>query len=446
MGGTPPITTVGGLQCSSFDDAGSHPYYQLPVSISSGEFTVSYNLYYPGVGMFIETMALFNSSGLVRGIGIYPSGSLYLYLEPGSLLSVSNDVDFPTNTWMTLTIVLSDGSMKFYVNGIYKNSIGDGSDGSLTSILIGAYPESNALRSGVTFYMRQFCLFDEALTAQQVSTLYTMTQGYDIIGPPPSAPTAITGLASSNITSSAFTVSWSGGTGTGVATTYTLNGSAATPSSSAAGTATFSGLTSGTEYTVVITATNSSGSVSGNLVVTTSADGGGTLGPSDPTGPHFTLTFPNTAFSTTIQFGYDPAIGYAGNNLSAIGDYNAIYDPGAFTAKTISPYTDTTIYIEVLSSSIFTDPAVGNYFFRFKMPQWFLDAVVAELQTNPAAADYYNRYTDATTCMFTLVFANDAFQGGAVDGLPENNLGTIGLPCKGTGIGTPASGDGTEGN
>jgi len=85
-------------------------------------------------------------------------------------------------------------------------------------------------------------------------------------------PTAITGLASTNVSSSAFTVSWSGGSGTGVTTSYTLNGSVGIPSSSAAGTATFSGLTASTAYTVVVIATNSDGSVNSSLLVTTSAN------------------------------------------------------------------------------------------------------------------------------------------------------------------------------
>ena len=243
-----------------------------------------------------------------------------------------------------------------------------------------------------------------------------------------SAPTAITGLASSNITSSAFTVSWSGGTGTGVTRTYTLNGSAATPSSSGAGTATFSGLTASTAYTVQVIATNTAGSVNASLVVTTSAGGG----PSTPTAPNFTLTFPNTNVTAQIQFTYDPAVGFASNNTSIL-DVNLIYDTGAFTASTISPYTNS-IYVEVLSDISFSDPSTGTYMFRMQMPQWFLDAAVAELQASPGTESYYNRYTDATTSAFTFVFNNNAYVAAAIDGLPGNNLGTVGITFTSTNI------------
>ena len=77
-------------------------------------------------------------------------------------------------------------------------------------------------------------------------------------------PSAITGMTSSSITSSGFSISWSGGDGA-TSYTYTLDGATATPSTDngvASKSATFSGLSQNDSYSVVITAVNSSGNTS----------------------------------------------------------------------------------------------------------------------------------------------------------------------------------------
>ena len=81
------------------------------------------------------------------------------------------------------------------------------------------------------------------------------------------APTAITGVGSTGVTSTGFTVTWSGGTGYGVTNTYTIGGVSKTPSSQGTGTATFTGL-SGSPWSLIITATNAIGSVTGSTTVT----------------------------------------------------------------------------------------------------------------------------------------------------------------------------------
>jgi hypothetical protein len=102
------------------------------------------------------------------------------------------------------------------------------------------------------------------------------------------APTQPTDISGSNITSSGFTVNWTGGTGA-TSYTYTLNGSAATPSSSTASSATFTGRAAGTTYSVIVTAVNSTGSVvSTALSVTTLI--------SPPTQPTFN---PSTSITST---------------------------------------------------------------------------------------------------------------------------------------------------
>ena len=86
-------------------------------------------------------------------------------------------------------------------------------------------------------------------------------------------PTAITSVAAPTKTDSGIVFTWSGGLsqdGSTVTTTYTLNGSGATPSLSGTGTATFSLLNSQTSYIFVVTATTSS-SKTGTITVSTTA-------------------------------------------------------------------------------------------------------------------------------------------------------------------------------
>jgi len=83
------------------------------------------------------------------------------------------------------------------------------------------------------------------------------------------APTQPTDISGSNITSSGFTVNWTGGSGA-TSYTYTINGSAVTPSSSTSQSATFTSLAANTAYSVIVTAVNNGGSaVSSPFSVTT---------------------------------------------------------------------------------------------------------------------------------------------------------------------------------
>ena len=126
-----------------------------------------------------------------------------------------------------------------------------------------------------------------------LSTSGTMSASYYAMSP---IPIAITNVVSSAVTGSGFTVTWSGGTGTAVTTTYTINGSTVTPSSSGTGTATFTSLTSA-PWTLVITATNGSGSMNGSLLVTT--DMTGTSSANSKTYKVRTFTLTGTTYTVT---------------------------------------------------------------------------------------------------------------------------------------------------
>jgi hypothetical protein len=83
--------------------------------------------------------------------------------------------------------------------------------------------------------------------------------------------TPITNVQASNVSTLSFTVTWSGGSTNQADYSFTLNTSPATPSSYSASSATFSGLTVNTNYSVVIIASNGINSVQSTPLVVKTA-------------------------------------------------------------------------------------------------------------------------------------------------------------------------------
>ena len=105
---------------------------------------------------------------------------------------------------------------------------------------------------------------DAASNSVSTDIYVTVDSGSSTTNPPPlvSAPTKPASVSSSSVSSSGFTVSWSGGAAA-TSYTYSLNGNPATPSADngvASKSATFSSLQPSTSYSIVVTAVNAGGS------------------------------------------------------------------------------------------------------------------------------------------------------------------------------------------
>ena len=103
-----------------------------------------------------------------------------------------------------------------------------------------------------------------ALNYTMPSYIYAAIAQYSQSSPPPPSQPLLT---SSGITSSGFTLSWAPVGASSVS--FTLNGLSATPASANLQSAVFTGLAPATTYTVVVRATNSVGSSSATITVTT---------------------------------------------------------------------------------------------------------------------------------------------------------------------------------
>jgi hypothetical protein len=180
--------------------------------------------------------------------------------------------------------LISNGDIQLY-NGIYNNGEGVGTYNSNTVFGIMNDISNNALVfyvDNVEVRRNQFQEFSQILNQNSsayinvsIRTAGTAINNIKLFDEKPEfAPSQPFSLASNSLSSSGFTVGWSGGDGA-TSYTYTIDGAAATPSVDNGLTtksATFDGLTAGTTYTVVVTAVNGSLSSSSPITVTTTAE------------------------------------------------------------------------------------------------------------------------------------------------------------------------------
>ena len=161
------------------------------------------------------------------------------------------------NAWVHIIITWNGTNMTTYLNGTQ----------AATSVIAASITNGGTIwRIGrrwdsanyITGEVAEVSMYNTPMSEAQVSALYQRGIN-DIV---PTAPPAITGVAFTSITQTSFVASWAGGYGA-TSCTYTIDGNAVTPSSQNPylQTATFTGLSAGMTYALVITATNATGTV-----------------------------------------------------------------------------------------------------------------------------------------------------------------------------------------
>ena len=185
--GTPAFTTIGGLPCVSFNDNNTINDYVIPVSMTSSKFTLTYMVYADMPNANVSpNIGLLKSNDLFLHIGLYPSNNSLFLIDTAPFYTNTLPGIGPVSNaaWVTITLVFSSGSLKIYKDGVYAATQGlSSSNGNITSIAIGSTtlnltpPTGSYGGSNTTFYMRQICFFDRALSNAQVLSLYNSTQG-----------------------------------------------------------------------------------------------------------------------------------------------------------------------------------------------------------------------------------------------------------------------------
>jgi hypothetical protein len=252
-------TTNAEKDCIYINSDGTNPRIIIPcVFTDATPFTFSFWVKFDNVDVWNMPVSI-NGSDISIGVGFY---------SDVAFTSISNGVNANytqnssgghnfTEQWGHIVITYDAGTVLTYVNGSLGTTLTFSPEFTTSQITIGGNHQYQLLGLGGRAYwigyVRQICVFDSALTPEDISTLYTLTEGNTVLGVPPN-PLKPYSLTLSSITTTAFNVSWSGATGA-TSYTFTLNGSPATPTQ-VNKTASFTGLTPNTDYTVVITAVN----------------------------------------------------------------------------------------------------------------------------------------------------------------------------------------------
>jgi len=204
---------------------------------------------------------------------------------------------------------------------------------------------------------------------------------------PTAPPTTITNIKTSNVSINGFTASWSGGTGQGVTTTFTINGQPATPTNGTTSPATFS-MTSPNPSAFVITATNSAGTVSSQVVnvvpvvqnglVLNMYNNGDVAGPAG-----FSADFQQR----TLQYFYQNPVVATGITTNFTNDYT----------RGASPYARyfTGMY-GITAQGIFTPNVSGTWTF-YLIGDDFMWMYLGDNARNPTVNNYSFKTTDYHT-------------------------------------------------
>jgi hypothetical protein len=171
------------------------------------------------------------------------------------LSTISSITQAAQSTLLGVSAISSISSISSLISTVQSHSL---------QLALGTRSVANATAA---FSGAQAAASSSALAPYIYAALANYASSASSIQPPPSAPT---GLTSSAVTSSGFTVRWQGFTAAS-SYTFVLNGQEVTPASQTSLSATFSGLTSSTQYSVIVRAVNSKGiAPSAPFTVTTS--------------------------------------------------------------------------------------------------------------------------------------------------------------------------------
>ena len=184
-----------------------------------------------------------------------------------------------TLSWQGSTDDVNVAGYRLYVDGV---QVGTATGTTFTFTGLACWTTA-----GWGLYSLGVSAYDAAGNLSAVSTTAQQTQQCSATGQPPSTPT---GLATSNVGTTAMTLSWSPSTSTAGLAGYQLSLNGAQVGTTAITSYDFIGLTCGTSYTLGVTAVDIAGTVSGTTTMTrqTLACATDAAAPSTPTNLHTT--------------------------------------------------------------------------------------------------------------------------------------------------------------
>jgi len=223
-----------------------------------------------------------NDGSLQIGINEWPDLNGGSTQPRSSAGKISTDSNASAANWKFFAVTYDSASSK--VQYYFGNAAADASldvtrtynkgaiGNAIAKLAIGHF--NSATRSGATDRMfrgliDQVEIYNQVLSPAQIINVQGRVSNPDL-----QAPTAPTNLASSNITATSFTLSWSASSDNMAITGYEVFQGAASVGTTASTSLSISGLTSSTTYTMTVKAKDAAGntsSTSAPLIVTTSA-------------------------------------------------------------------------------------------------------------------------------------------------------------------------------
>jgi hypothetical protein len=322
-------------------------YLSLPFNYGSGSFSVTYWTYCSNTTAMTTWSLSSSSTGVSGAAGInadVTNGTQHFYLTfAGGVVNAGNwTAPATSGVWYQsiLTVNAETRDCKSYLNGVLKNTVtGVGALQNTGYLLLGR----NATNTqGFTGYLNNFAVYNYVLTQTQITGIYNSESIVNLLplshpyyaAPPLSGlltftlPPKPVSLNLTNVNLTRFTVNWSGTTGI-TSFTYSLNGITAVPASSTSTSATFTGLSSGTVYVIIVNSVNSGGSTaSDSLTGSTLPSQPTTLSSSSISITGFTISWTGGATATSYSYTLN------GSSITPSNDQGLISRTATFTGLT----------------------------------------------------------------------------------------------------------------
>ena len=380
-----------------------------------------------------------------NGIGCYISNtSNFSYYANGTILP-SNDPNTVTTSTMSLSTNINIGMGNAIQGSTPNNSL----LGWIYEVIVYQIALTQQDRQVVEGYLAwKWGLASQLPINHPYKTIYPYNTS-----PMEQNPTGITNISFSNITTSSFTVSWSGGVGAQIYS-YSLNGiltAATIDNGYSSQNATFTGLSTSTNYTIIISGSSDRGSViSGSGFSPISSISSGILenwyDASDPhngsyvsTGTNLTSWYDKsgkgnngTLSSVTCSNG-----GSGANNNTIIlsnDGYNYIqYNSAGYYINPITwaynnAFTCFVVTTPLASASTISQqsplfayaPGSSGVAFRFQANAVISLEINSTLINGPSTANIYNYNIGLYTLIFTTSYKENVFMNGTTSTIASN--------------------------
>ena len=305
---------------------GTNSGVDIPDLTFPGDFTVAAWVYLRGT-VFVDDILIGQDSWTGQAIN-FCCPQLRLYDGSSDVIVSSSNV--LADTWTHCVLTRTGGTLNLYLDGAL-DATSSGFTNTLTVEFIGR--TAGASTDGL---IDEMYLYGRALDATEIQDLFNTSGSSDT-----EAPTVPTGLSSSNITGTSFTLSWAASADSVGVTGYEVFQDGDSIGTTATTSFDVMGLTCGTTYAMTVragdAAANWSAQSSARNVSTSACSVGDTIAPTVPTGLS-SSSITGTSFTLSWAASAD-SVGVTGYEVFQDGDSIGATATTSFDVTGLSPST-----------------------------------------------------------------------------------------------------------